>query len=396
MTDFRRDLPPGLLAVVERMMAKDPEQRYQTPAEVVAALAPFAGEPRALAAGGNANFSRTPPGRSRLALLLSLTGILVGLGMFVAGRLIWRPDPAQPSSPLAAVPTQTEAARPTQPEVRLVVPDNMAAREAALTWVREHHRFDPTNPFPDFIAKKIDKEIGDGNGMLLLLSGGLLADNKPTLLAMRDGLFHAFELFPEEAAGMGQNGTTGITLLYRRDPRRLPQSARISALTLSGPVPIPTGTSIRGSIRYQVIESSGVGTSSGHPPGGPYQLRVTAYIAGCGTPSSRICKSKMPPGVCTFTMRSQEPGGEMTGPVLLYAEVCVHEKSGQPARGRAAGEGRTDARRGRRQQHPRQPHARSTARQAVPVTAPPGPQIDAKPQAMRGPDRRSAKVKQKS
>jgi formylglycine-generating enzyme required for sulfatase activity len=39
---LRTDLPAELAAVVERMMAKDPGQRFQTPSEVAAALAPFA------------------------------------------------------------------------------------------------------------------------------------------------------------------------------------------------------------------------------------------------------------------------------------------------------------------------------------------------------------------
>ena len=38
----RRDLPPGLAAVVSRMMAKQPQQRFQTPAEVARALDAFA------------------------------------------------------------------------------------------------------------------------------------------------------------------------------------------------------------------------------------------------------------------------------------------------------------------------------------------------------------------
>src|SRR6202047_2908608 len=42
----RPDVTPGLARVLERMLAKDPAHRYQTPAEVVAALAPFAGAPR--------------------------------------------------------------------------------------------------------------------------------------------------------------------------------------------------------------------------------------------------------------------------------------------------------------------------------------------------------------
>jgi serine/threonine protein kinase len=40
--DFRPDVPPGLAAVADRMLAKDPSDRFATPAEVVEALRPFA------------------------------------------------------------------------------------------------------------------------------------------------------------------------------------------------------------------------------------------------------------------------------------------------------------------------------------------------------------------
>jgi WD40 repeat protein/predicted Ser/Thr protein kinase len=41
LTLRRSDVPPELAAVVERLLAKDPAQRYQTPAEVAQALVPF-------------------------------------------------------------------------------------------------------------------------------------------------------------------------------------------------------------------------------------------------------------------------------------------------------------------------------------------------------------------
>jgi hypothetical protein len=41
LSDFRKDVPPALVHVLERMMAKDPDQRYQTPAEAADALMPF-------------------------------------------------------------------------------------------------------------------------------------------------------------------------------------------------------------------------------------------------------------------------------------------------------------------------------------------------------------------
>jgi hypothetical protein len=41
LTELRDDLPEELMPVLERMMAKNPKHRYQTPAEVVIALEPF-------------------------------------------------------------------------------------------------------------------------------------------------------------------------------------------------------------------------------------------------------------------------------------------------------------------------------------------------------------------
>jgi uncharacterized protein (TIGR03067 family) len=44
VTELRADAPPALARIAEKMLAKDPAQRYQTPAEVAAALAPFINE----------------------------------------------------------------------------------------------------------------------------------------------------------------------------------------------------------------------------------------------------------------------------------------------------------------------------------------------------------------
>jgi WD40 repeat protein/anti-sigma factor RsiW len=41
LTELRRDLPPKLVRMIQRMMAKDRAQRYQMPADVVRALVPF-------------------------------------------------------------------------------------------------------------------------------------------------------------------------------------------------------------------------------------------------------------------------------------------------------------------------------------------------------------------
>jgi|GEM_PF-6478256 len=46
LSELRKDVPPELVRVVERMMAKDPAQRFHTPAEVAETLQPFAAAAR--------------------------------------------------------------------------------------------------------------------------------------------------------------------------------------------------------------------------------------------------------------------------------------------------------------------------------------------------------------
>ncbi len=60
---LRPELPPGLVALVERLMAKKPEDRYQTPAEVAQALAPYVR--RGPAARATAAAASSPPAEER-------------------------------------------------------------------------------------------------------------------------------------------------------------------------------------------------------------------------------------------------------------------------------------------------------------------------------------------
>jgi serine/threonine-protein kinase len=66
VTKLRPDVPAGVAAVLRRLMAKRPEDRYQTPAEAAVALAPFCPAPSSvptldLAAPGPAALAPAPP-----------------------------------------------------------------------------------------------------------------------------------------------------------------------------------------------------------------------------------------------------------------------------------------------------------------------------------------------
>ncbi len=88
--ELRPEVPKDLAAVVERMMAKNPANRYQTPAEVAQALAPFirksgvsANEPPPGLPG-----SAAEPARSgRRWLLVAAAGLLLAVCLTVGG--VW-------------------------------------------------------------------------------------------------------------------------------------------------------------------------------------------------------------------------------------------------------------------------------------------------------------------
>jgi tRNA A-37 threonylcarbamoyl transferase component Bud32 len=74
LAKLRSDLPSGLTQVLDRMMAKDPAQRYQKPAEVAKALAPFAGK---------AFWTRTRIRRSLVAAALLAAAIVAGVIIYI-------------------------------------------------------------------------------------------------------------------------------------------------------------------------------------------------------------------------------------------------------------------------------------------------------------------------
>src|SRR5262249_40159913 len=96
LADFRQDIQEKLITVLERMMAKNPKRRYQTPAEVALALEQFttatavASAPKSGLSAGTADHGRTvvletTPVRGRrrrkfvivtAMLLIAVTGLL--------------------------------------------------------------------------------------------------------------------------------------------------------------------------------------------------------------------------------------------------------------------------------------------------------------------------------
>jgi hypothetical protein len=85
LSELRADVPAELAQVVERLMAKDPAQRYATPADVATALLPFTRPAR----------PGRPEQRRRRLLAATAAGLLLAAGILagaLASRALLRPD----------------------------------------------------------------------------------------------------------------------------------------------------------------------------------------------------------------------------------------------------------------------------------------------------------------
>jgi WD40 repeat protein len=101
LTELRDDLPEGIMPVLERMMAKNPRHRYQTPGEVALALEPFAvataitRAPRPRPRAPATNLDRTvlldkPPVRFRRRRLVAVATAIMFLVVALLGAAIYR------------------------------------------------------------------------------------------------------------------------------------------------------------------------------------------------------------------------------------------------------------------------------------------------------------------
>jgi len=98
LVQFRRDVPAGLEKVLERLLAKAPEDRYQTPREVAEALIPFQSGKAPLATGVVTPPASTQETRLRKAVQrrLLLGGLVLPLMVGSIGWAVWSNWPARP------------------------------------------------------------------------------------------------------------------------------------------------------------------------------------------------------------------------------------------------------------------------------------------------------------
>jgi putative intracellular protease/amidase len=152
LAQLRKDLPPALLPVLARMMARDPAERYQTPVEAADALAPFTrATPAAPRTPAAAPPKRRPP-RVLIAATAAVVVVTAGLLASAALRHAFTPPTAASAPPLQS---------PALPRVLVVLPHEnfwyadwvgvrdtlegkalvkVASSELGEAWSRDRHR----------------------------------------------------------------------------------------------------------------------------------------------------------------------------------------------------------------------------------------------------------------
>lgn len=87
LSHFRSDIPNGLQSVLQRLMAKRPEDRFQTPAEVARAIAPFANVNHAYSSlskhGDDLRHRPLTAGLQRILMALGLVGFVLVMAVIV-------------------------------------------------------------------------------------------------------------------------------------------------------------------------------------------------------------------------------------------------------------------------------------------------------------------------
>jgi hypothetical protein len=179
---LRTDVPAALGRLVQRLLAKEPTRRLQTPGELDEALAPFAAGTGATVADGQAR-PRTSA-RWRRGVVPVLAGLLVLAGAGV-GYLVLGGRRTEDAKLPDDKPGQPWSARPS-------------AADQGVAWVRAHNSLKADALLVGDVRRMLTG-VAPGRAFVLRLGRGLVRSGKATLLAGRHHDLAVFAFGPEQA-----------------------------------------------------------------------------------------------------------------------------------------------------------------------------------------------------
>jgi serine/threonine protein kinase len=248
----RPDVHRALAAVVERMCAKDPEQRFRTAAEVAEALA-------AWAAGSETIIVPPPSGMSRRRRWPWIAGaaamLLALLAVGGTTALVWLKGSS--SATIEKKSTDGESPSPSPPAPRYATAEQLEevrsrSRDQARAWVRDNNAFKPDSQFIRDCTRDINRAYATGP-FIFTFGDNTMRARRPTLLAVRgDGIF----VFPltDEQAQRGKFGRTlvGFTSYEEMGTRYLPPAIEVSNPIVKDAAELPRDRPVEGSVTLKM------------------------------------------------------------------------------------------------------------------------------------------------
>jgi len=319
LAESRPDAPAELIRVVERMLAKSPVDRYQTPAAVAQALAPLTGP---------ADFAtQAAPRRDSRERVLKGVGVIAGAALVaaVAIFLLWNAR-----GPVAQVPT--DATRPSPSSTEPAVPPTpptieelrKQARVQAIAWLRANNVFKPSAAFVPERIKQINEPAEDG--LIMALGPALVKSHRPTYLAVRGGQFFVSELTDRQARFVSHKGTNYVWVQYINYDKALrpqPPPVHLSDLKIENADMLPADRPFSATVRYRGVSQVP----------GSVAVRTTFFVGLAKVNAYRYLSHDLAPGPATLSFA----GGPMvngadsaSGAQLVFVELCAIADRSQP------------------------------------------------------------------
>jgi hypothetical protein len=244
---LRKDLPPQVAAVLRKMLAKRPEDRFQTPREVADALAPWT-IPGAVGVPGSAQ----PPSHRHLL-------IWVGAFLALTAGWVWLSRGRTPSSmPAAGRPPEGQTSKATidylKPVPRGSASIDLAGREF-YTAAKKRRGYDSASPVvigdPEYSGASerpvVSLPWNFKDGAAVIDTGDVALPTKPphqwSVHLQGDDEFRAVRFY-FALAHQGARGKVDYRFQAGASHQALPMSA-------SGNVLYEAGVSFRGSVTVQ-------------------------------------------------------------------------------------------------------------------------------------------------
>jgi serine/threonine protein kinase len=275
LTTVHGNVPQELTRVLERMLAKDPDKRYSSPAEVAADLERVANPAVATSAVGTRRSSRRT--------LLAVAGLLAAIGVLALVASLVLPTALPPNRSPNGEPEGPSEPRPrfagslapavTKDPIGLVSAEELArnkreVRDRAVGWVRENTLRPVGASVTADVAFHLDKELEASEAFQVLLGSSLTRISKAVLLEGRAGEFHVFELSPTMARGVSPGRCQVQNYSKRDERRRAVPRVRLADLDVQGADQLFPERALIGSVGYRVLDRWS----------GEYALRLTFYF----------------------------------------------------------------------------------------------------------------------